>query len=141
MAISFGLTLLLVLPPSHGILIKNVSRDPFPKLTEFRADDYAVLVAHPAPFQKFPEPFLCLIRMSHTYTIDEDTYPSFLHNDGMEMDLLTFIHMADPTKVKVGERERAEEEARLLDSTVGRVVSLLPVAPDHADSELEASVE
>ncbi|GKF36441.1 hypothetical protein Tco_0113199, partial [Tanacetum coccineum] len=43
--------------------------------------------------------------------------------------------------VKVGERERTEEEVRLLDSTIGRVVSLLPVALDHADSELEASVE
>ncbi|GKG37940.1 hypothetical protein Tco_0457163, partial [Tanacetum coccineum] len=57
------------------------------------------------------------------------------------MDLLAFIHVADPTKVKVEERERAEEEARLLDSTVRRVVLLLPVAPARAESELEASVE
>ncbi|GJY41519.1 hypothetical protein Tco_0428789 [Tanacetum coccineum] len=71
---------------------KNVSRDPFPKSTEFRADDYAILVA-------------------------------------------------DPTKVKVGERERAEGEASLLDSIVGRVVPLLLVAPARVKSELEASVE
>ncbi|GJR48833.1 hypothetical protein Tco_1316936 [Tanacetum coccineum] len=88
---------------------KNVSRDPFPKSTKFSADDYVVLVAHPAPFRKFPEPFLCLIGMSRNYTLDEDTYPTFLHDDGT---------VVDPTKVKVGERERAEEEARLLDSTV-----------------------
>ncbi|GJR17653.1 hypothetical protein Tco_0966180 [Tanacetum coccineum] len=120
---------------------KNVSRDPFPKSTEFRADDYAVLVAHPALFWKFSEPFLCLIGMSRNYTLDEDTYPTFLHDDETEMDLLSFIHVADPTKVKVGERERAEEEARLLDSTIGRVVLLLPVAPVCGDSELEASME
>ncbi|GKD21559.1 hypothetical protein Tco_1223262, partial [Tanacetum coccineum] len=48
---------------------------------------------------------------------------------------------ADPTKVKVKEWERAEGEAKLLDSTVGRVVPLLPVAPARAESELEASVE
>ncbi|GJV14573.1 hypothetical protein Tco_1359896 [Tanacetum coccineum] len=59
----------------------------------------------------------------------------------IEMGLLAFIHVADPTKVKVGERERTKEEARLLDSTVGRVVPLLPIAPDRADSELEASME
>ncbi|GKG44262.1 hypothetical protein Tco_0485700, partial [Tanacetum coccineum] len=29
------------------------------------------------------------------------------------MDLLAFIQVEDPTKVKVGERERAKEEARL----------------------------
>nr|GEZ39170.1 hypothetical protein [Tanacetum cinerariifolium] len=36
---------------------------------------------------------------------------------------------------------RAEREARLLDSTVGHVVPLLPVAPACVESELEASVE
>ncbi|GJW92664.1 hypothetical protein Tco_0170217 [Tanacetum coccineum] len=96
---------------------KNVSRDPFSKSTEFSADDYVVLVAHPAPFRKFPEPFLCLIGMSRNYTLDEDTYPTFLHDDRTEMDLLAFIQVADPTKVKVGERERVKEEARLLDFT------------------------
>nr|GEY44407.1 ribonuclease H-like domain-containing protein [Tanacetum cinerariifolium] len=53
----------------------------------------------------------------------------------------TGMKVADPTKVKVGERERAIGEARLLDSTVGRVVLLLPVAPARAESDLEGSVE
>ncbi|GJW54060.1 hypothetical protein Tco_0098145 [Tanacetum coccineum] len=79
---------------------KNVSRDPFPKSTEFSADDYVVLI-----------------------------------------DLLAFIQVADPTKVKVGERERAEKEARLLDSIVRRVVLLLPIASARPDSELEASID
>ncbi|GJV93268.1 hypothetical protein Tco_1541081 [Tanacetum coccineum] len=120
---------------------KNVSRDPFPNSTEFNADHYATLVAHLAPFRKFPEPALCLVGMSHYYTLDEDTYLSFLHDDGTDMDLLAFIQVADPTKVKVEERECAEGEAKLLDSTVGCVVSLLPVALARADSELEASVD
>ncbi|GJY67924.1 hypothetical protein Tco_0470906 [Tanacetum coccineum] len=57
------------------------------------------------------------------------------------MDLLSFIRTADPTKVRVDERQRAEGEPKLLDTTVGRVVPLLPVAPVCASSELEASVE
>ncbi|GJR60242.1 hypothetical protein Tco_1502404 [Tanacetum coccineum] len=61
---------------------KNVSRDPFPKSTEFSADDYALFVAHSAQFRKFPEPFLCLIGMSRNYTLDEDTYPTFPRDDG-----------------------------------------------------------
>ncbi|GKE25110.1 hypothetical protein Tco_1436622 [Tanacetum coccineum] len=95
---------------------KNVSRDPFPKSTEFNAEDYVVLVANLTPFWKFSEPFLCLVGMSHNYTMDEDTYLSFLHEDET---------VADPTKVRVVERERAEGEAKLLDSTVGRIVPLL----------------
>ncbi|GJX93370.1 hypothetical protein Tco_0347956 [Tanacetum coccineum] len=120
---------------------KNVSRDPFPKPTKFSADNYAVLVAHLALFRKFLEPFLCLIGMSRNYTLDEDTYHTFLHNDRKEMDMFAFIQVADPTKVKVREWERAKEEVRLLDSTVRRVVLLLPVASARAKSELEASVE
>nr|GEZ73145.1 hypothetical protein [Tanacetum cinerariifolium] len=77
---------------------KNVSREPFSKSTEFSADDYVVLVAHPAPFRKFLEPFLCLIGMSRNYTLYEDTYPTFLRDDGTEMDLFAFIQVADPTK-------------------------------------------
>ncbi|GKB46916.1 hypothetical protein Tco_0897669, partial [Tanacetum coccineum] len=91
---------------------------------EFNADDYDVLVAHLAPFRKFPEPFLYLIGMSRYYTLDKDTYPSFLHDDGTEMDLSAFIHVVDPTKVKVG-----------------RVVPLLLVAPTRSESKLEASVD
>ncbi|GKA52064.1 hypothetical protein Tco_0745260 [Tanacetum coccineum] len=57
------------------------------------------------------------------------------------MDILAFIHTSDPTKVRVIERERNEDEPRLLDTTIGRTVPLLPVAPDHAESKLEASVK
>ncbi|GJR33733.1 hypothetical protein Tco_1209417 [Tanacetum coccineum] len=56
------------------------------------------------------------------------------------MDLIAFNRVADPTKVRVVERERAEGEVKLLDSTVGRIVLLLPIAPARAESELEASV-
>ncbi|GKD97412.1 hypothetical protein Tco_1381309, partial [Tanacetum coccineum] len=55
------------------------------------------------------------------------------------MDLLSFIRTVDPTKVRTGERQRAEGEPKLLDTTVGHVVPLLPVAPARASSELEAS--
>nr|GEY79548.1 hypothetical protein [Tanacetum cinerariifolium] len=58
-----------------------------------------------------------------------------------DMDLFAFIQVADLTKVKVEERERVEGEAKLLDSTARRVVSLLPVALTRADSELEAGVD
>nr|GEV05900.1 hypothetical protein [Tanacetum cinerariifolium] len=55
------------------------------------------------------------------------------------MDLLSFIRTADPMKVRVAERQRVENKPRLLESTVGRVVSLFPIAPSRASSELEAS--
>nr|GEW16873.1 hypothetical protein [Tanacetum cinerariifolium] len=85
------------------------------------------------------EAFMCLVELSHHYTLDEETYPRLLHKN--EEDIFAFIHTSDPTKVRIVERERNEGEAQLLDTTIGRTISLLLVAPDHAESELEASVE
>ncbi|GJT52519.1 zf-CCHC domain-containing protein [Tanacetum coccineum] len=79
------------------------------------------------------------------------SYPNIMRNimlpllhirlRSIKKDLLSFIRTADPTKVRVGERQRTEGEPKLLDTTVGRVVPLLPVAPARASSELEASVD
>ncbi|GJR52156.1 hypothetical protein Tco_1402677 [Tanacetum coccineum] len=57
------------------------------------------------------------------------------------MDLLSFIQTVDPTKVRVGERQRAKDKPRLLDTIVGRIVPLLPIAHAPAESELDASVD
>ncbi|GKE39709.1 hypothetical protein Tco_1463114 [Tanacetum coccineum] len=120
---------------------KNVTRDPAPKATDFSAQDYAILVDHPSPFRKFPEKFLCLVGLSRHYTLDEETYPSFVGRDGEDMDIFTFIRTPDPTKVKVVEWERHKGEPWLLEVTVGHTVPLLPVAPDRGESELAASVD
>nr|GEY42240.1 putative transposase (putative), gypsy type [Tanacetum cinerariifolium] len=92
---------------------KSVSRDVIPKSSEFRPEHYATLIAYPALFHKYLEPFLCLVGMSH---------------------LLSFIGTANPTKVRIGERQRDEFEPKLLETTVGRVVSLQPVAPDQSST-------
>nr|GEW67388.1 hypothetical protein [Tanacetum cinerariifolium] len=74
-------------------------------------------------------------------TTDEDCIHECNYAMSKEMDIFAFIHTPDPTKVRVVEREQNKDEPRLLDTTVGRTVPLLPVAPDRADSELKASVE
>ncbi|GKC23027.1 hypothetical protein Tco_1025177 [Tanacetum coccineum] len=58
-----------------------------------------------------------------------------------KMDLLAFIRTVDPTKVRIGERQRTKDEPKLLDTTIGRVVPLLLVAHAYALSELEVSVD
>ncbi|GKE11995.1 hypothetical protein Tco_1415546 [Tanacetum coccineum] len=84
-------------PPVH----KSVSKDSFPKSSEFNAEHYATLVAYPAPFHKYLEPFLSLIGIS-------------------QMDLFSFISTTDPTKVRVvapahGESELEDSVDRLFD--------------------------
>nr|GEW36656.1 transposase (putative), gypsy type [Tanacetum cinerariifolium] len=58
-----------------------------------------------------------------------------------KLDLHSFIRTADPTKVRIGERQRDKDEPKLLETTVGRVVLLLPVAPARSSGELETSVD
>nr|GEV36558.1 hypothetical protein [Tanacetum cinerariifolium] len=101
---------------------KHVSRDVIPKSSEFSPEHYATLVAYPAPFHKYPEPFLCLVGM-------------------IQMDLLSFIRTADPTKVRIGERQRDEDEPKILETTIGHVVPLLPVAPDQTSVKDVAPVQ
>ncbi|GJU23742.1 hypothetical protein Tco_1157084 [Tanacetum coccineum] len=119
---------------------KSVPKDPPPKPTDFNAEHYATLVTHPAPFRKFLEVFLSLVGISRYYPLDEETYPSFRDENDKVMDLSAFINVADPTLVKVVERERVEGEAKLLETTVGRTVPLLPVALVRSEASLEDSV-
>ncbi|GKC63719.1 hypothetical protein Tco_1096317, partial [Tanacetum coccineum] len=114
----------------------TVSKDPFPKSSQYNAEHYATLVAYLALFHKYPKPFLCLVGISRYYTLDENTYPQFL-----QMYLLAFIRTTDSTKVRIGERQRGKDEPKLLDTTVGHTVPLLPVAPTRAQSELDVSVD
>nr|GEW01572.1 hypothetical protein [Tanacetum cinerariifolium] len=58
-----------------------MTRDPAPVAADFNARDYATLVTHPSQFQKFLQEFLCLVGLSRHYTLDEETYPRFLHKN------------------------------------------------------------
>ncbi|GKE59726.1 hypothetical protein Tco_1510093, partial [Tanacetum coccineum] len=76
---------------------------------------------------KLPEPFLRFVGISRYYDLDKNCYLTFWADDDEEMDLFAFINHADPTKVRIGEREIGEEEVPLLQLTRGRVVSLASV--------------
>ncbi|GJX15025.1 hypothetical protein Tco_0206783, partial [Tanacetum coccineum] len=43
---------------------------------------------------------------------------------GKEMDLFSFIHHADPTKMRIDKRQIEEGQVPLLESTEGRVIPL-----------------
>ncbi|GJX11078.1 gypsy type transposase [Tanacetum coccineum] len=98
---------------------KILSKDPPPKLSQYDTEACDFLRTHTAPFWKFLEPFLCWVGLSRYYTLDENCYPTFWDGDE-EMDLFAFIRHSDPTKVRIGEREPAEREVKLLTLTEGR---------------------
>ncbi|GKA82353.1 hypothetical protein Tco_0789101 [Tanacetum coccineum] len=88
-------------------------------------------------FRRCQTVFYVLVGISRGMWIN---YPSFRDENDEVMDLSAFINVADPTLVKVVERERVEGEAKLLETTVGRTVPLLPVALVRSEASLEDSV-
>nr|GEX57604.1 hypothetical protein [Tanacetum cinerariifolium] len=64
-------------------------------------------------------------------------YPAPFHKNGFAF-LYPYCRSYEG---RIGERQRDKDEPKILETTVGRVVPLLPVAPDRSYGELEASVE
>nr|GEW49810.1 transposase (putative), gypsy type [Tanacetum cinerariifolium] len=133
---------------------KSLKKNPSPLPTEYNADVCDYLTANLARFKKFSEPFLCLIGISRYYTLNEGCYPTFWDDEDQggcslfffvvtdlfllcaEMDLFAFIRHADPTKVKVGDREAHDGEVPMLELTMYRVVPLAGVY-DHKNSNVQ----
>ncbi|GKC40627.1 hypothetical protein Tco_1053011, partial [Tanacetum coccineum] len=61
---------------------KTLARDLSPTVTEFSTEACDFLATHPAPFQKFSEPFLCLVGLSRYYDLDDNVYLTFLTDPG-----------------------------------------------------------
>ncbi|GJR61460.1 hypothetical protein Tco_1503622 [Tanacetum coccineum] len=89
---------------------KTLRKDPPPLPIEYNTDVCDYLATNLAPFKKFSEPFLCFVGISRYYTLDEGCYPTYWDDEDQEIDLFAFIHHANPTKVRIGEREVREGE-------------------------------
>ncbi|GKB94094.1 hypothetical protein Tco_0980231, partial [Tanacetum coccineum] len=99
------------------------------------------LIAHASPFLRFPEEFLCWVGISRNYLLNKDMYPRFEYENGEVMDLNAFIRTADPRKVRIVERPRAENEGPIVTVAKHRTVTLLPTSVVRSSGELSASVE
>nr|GEV31680.1 transposase (putative), gypsy type [Tanacetum cinerariifolium] len=79
---------------------------------------------HRTPIQKQPKMLFCLVGLSRRYYLEDEVYPTFLHDNDRDMDLFSLIRAPNPTKVKVESRLRAPHEVPLLTLTVNRVIEM-----------------
>ncbi|GJW54100.1 hypothetical protein Tco_0098185 [Tanacetum coccineum] len=100
----------------------NIVKDRAPAPSEYNVEHINTLIAQASPFLRFPEEFLCWVGIS-------------------QMDLNAFIRTADPRKVRVVERARAENERPIVTVAKHRTVTLLPTSVVRSSGELSASVE
>ncbi|GJZ68256.1 hypothetical protein Tco_0631496 [Tanacetum coccineum] len=119
----------------------NIVKDRAPAPSEYNVKHVNALIAQASPFLRFPEEFLCWVGISRNYLLNKDTYPRFEYENGEEMDLNAFIRTADPRKVRIVERARAENERPIVTVAKHRTVALFPTSVVLSSEELSASVE
>ncbi|GKC32342.1 hypothetical protein Tco_1039636, partial [Tanacetum coccineum] len=119
----------------------NIVKDRAPTISEYNVEHANTLIAQASPFLRFPEEFLCWVGISRNYLLNKDTYPRFEYENGEEMDLNAFIRTADPRKVRIVERARAENERPIVTVAKHRTVTLLPTSVVRPSGELSASIE
>ncbi|GKA17238.1 hypothetical protein Tco_0697075, partial [Tanacetum coccineum] len=119
----------------------NIVKDRAPAPSEYNVEHVNTLIAQASPFLRFPEEFLCWVGISRNYLLNKDTYPRFVYENGEGMDLNAFIRTADPRKVRIVERPRAENERPIVTVAKHRTVTLLPTSVVRSSGELSASVE
>ncbi|GJX48793.1 hypothetical protein Tco_0273983 [Tanacetum coccineum] len=100
----------------------NIVKDRAPAPSEYNVEHVNTLITQASPFLWFPKEFLCWVGIS-------------------QMDFNAFIRTADPSKVRIVERARAENEGPIVTVAKHRTVTLLPTSVVRPSGELSASVE
>ncbi|GKA90191.1 hypothetical protein Tco_0812061 [Tanacetum coccineum] len=88
----------------------SAPKDRMPAEDTYSTEDVVLLNTRRTPIQKQSELLLCLVGLSRIYYLGDDVYPTFLYDDGREMDLFNLISAPNPAIVKTGTRQRAAHE-------------------------------
>ncbi|GJU36450.1 hypothetical protein Tco_1184804 [Tanacetum coccineum] len=102
----------------------SVLKDGIPVEGTYSVEDVALLNTRQTPIQRQPELLLCLVRLSRRYFLGDDVYPTFLSDDGQEIDLFNLISSPNPAAVKTGTHPHAAHEVPLLTTTASRVIDM-----------------
>ncbi|GJT15057.1 hypothetical protein Tco_0873763 [Tanacetum coccineum] len=120
---------------------ESAPKDEKPAEGCYSVEDVARLDTRSTPIQKQPEALLCLVGLSWRYYLGDDVYPTFLYDDGREMDLFNLIRALNPAKVKTGTRPRAAHEVLLLTVTTNRVIDMGEPAAATESSGTPSTIE
>ncbi|GJU23706.1 hypothetical protein Tco_1157048 [Tanacetum coccineum] len=119
----------------------SAPKDGMPAGDTYSVEDVVLLNTRRTPIQKQPELLLCLVGLSRRYFLGDDVYPTFLYDDGREMDLFNLISAPNPAIVKTGTRQRAAHEVPLLTATASRVIDMEDVVATSTSSGTPAAID
>ncbi|GJT18846.1 hypothetical protein Tco_0877552 [Tanacetum coccineum] len=119
----------------------SAPKDGMPVEGTYFMEDVALLNTRRTPIQRQPEFLLCLIGLSRRYFLGDDVYPTFLYDDGLEMDLFNLISSPNPATVKIGTCPRTAHEVPLLTTTTSRVIDMEDVVATSTSSGTPSAME
>ncbi|GKD17714.1 hypothetical protein Tco_1206872 [Tanacetum coccineum] len=119
----------------------NAPKDGIPPADSYSMVDVTTLNTRRTPIQKQPEALLCLVGLSQNYLLGDDEYPTFLYDDGRDMDMFNLISAPNPSKVRTRTRPRAAHEVPLLTATANRVIEMEDTVVASGSSGTPAAIE
>ncbi|GJW54900.1 hypothetical protein Tco_0098985 [Tanacetum coccineum] len=90
------------------------------------------------PINAYSEAFLCHMGISRNYFQRPEEVPTFIGEDGREMDLFSMVHLSKPKQVTEGVRPLRDGEEPLLESTAGRTMELVLEQPEVESTDVLA---
>ncbi|GJT97546.1 gypsy type transposase [Tanacetum coccineum] len=92
----------------------------------YSMEDAELINENRIPINAYSEAFLCHMGISRNYFQSPEEVPTFIGDDGREMDLFSVVHFSKPK----GVRPLRDGEEPLLESTAGRTMELVLEQPE-----------
>ncbi|GJU98746.1 hypothetical protein Tco_1328017 [Tanacetum coccineum] len=100
----------------------SLPRDERPPPGSYSMEDAELINENRIPINAYSEAFLCHMGISHNYFQSPEEVPTFIGDDGQEMDLFSVVHLSKPKLVTEGVRPLRDGEEPLLESTKTQLV-------------------
>ncbi|GJU36712.1 hypothetical protein Tco_1185066 [Tanacetum coccineum] len=116
----------------------SLPRDERPPPGSYSMEDAELINENRIPINAYSEAFLCHMGISRNYFQSPEEVPTFIGDDGQEMDLFSVVHLSKPKLVTEGVRPLRDGEEPLLESTAGRTMELVLEQPEVESTDVLA---
>ncbi|GJT02712.1 hypothetical protein Tco_0823881 [Tanacetum coccineum] len=117
---------------------ESLPRDERPPPGSYSMEDAELINENRIPINAYSEAFLCHMGISRNYFQSPEEVPTFIGDDGQEMDLFSVVHLSKPKLVTEGVRPLRDGEEPLLESTAGRTMELVLEQPEVESTDVLA---
>ncbi|GKC38922.1 hypothetical protein Tco_1051306 [Tanacetum coccineum] len=118
----------------------TLPRDERPPPGSYSMEDAELINENRIPINAYSEAFLCHMGISRNYFRSPEEVPTFIGDDGQEMDLFSVVHLSKPKLVTEGVRPLRDGEEPLLESTAGRTMELVLEQPEVESTDVLAPI-